>query len=164
MQELVLDDVYDIIFTSFWQTIPGYGILIFLTVVLLSVLVGSYYLIVRYRQGTVKDQILVQLSRLVRECTEYNGVQTYQELTTLLKRYAHWRFDVSKGVTDYELVYDLAVNQEQKELLKRVVSDAQAIKFGAKKSSVKQLVADIQAVRMFIEQCGDKAKVMHNEH
>ncbi len=161
MQEFVLDDVYDVWFTSFWQTLPGYAILSILA--LLIIFVG--YLVARavyiYRTGTSKDKALRSL-RALSESVEKGQVElgkVYQELTDIVKSYAQWRYAMPRGMTDYELVtwlQDVGCAKDQRQEIERIITDAQAVKFGCLDAPKRQVLANIDIAASFIEVAGER--------
>lgn len=161
MQDLILDDVYDVWFTSFWQTWPGYVILVLLVV---GVLFGLYFAIKaikKYRLGTSKDSALRRLSELCKHVELHNTDlrSVYQELTDITKSYCQWRFRMPRGMTDYELLNLLQhtdSSQDHQKEVERVVTDVQAVKFGPVEPSKKQVIKDLEAIIEFITEAGDR--------
>ncbi len=160
MQELVLDDVYDVWYTSFWQTSLGYAILIGLAV---AAIIFAYVLtkiIIGYMQGTTKDRALRALN-LLAERVKRNHVDSrkvYQELTDTIKSYTRWRYGIPRGVTDYELtalLADAGCEKEHQEHMQRIVADAQAVKFGRIDALRQQVQKDIADVVLFIQETGE---------
>ena len=145
MEQLILDDVYDVYFTSFWQTWLGCAILILLVSVFLMMLYG---LIRYYRRGSRKDQVLKALRALEGES---DSKKVYRELIGVIKWYAQWRFGVPKGATDYELTQLLTDEKIQK-----IIIDAQAVKFGhavvLKEVMQKDIVTSITFIEETIEE------------
>ena len=128
MQELVLDDVYDVWLTSFWQTPVGYAILAVSVMAIGLLFYALIRLIMRYRRGSTKDQVLRELRMLTKES---NPKKLYRELTVIIKRYAQWRFGFPRGMTDYEfttLLAELGMDGQQEN--QRIISEAQVVKFG----------------------------------
>ncbi len=162
MQELNLDDIYDVWYTSFWQTLPGYVILIILC---MTIVIGVY-LIVRlvnhYRIGTSKDKALRHLRELSKQITnkKVEVDKGYQMLTDVTKRYVQWRYSMPQGMTDYELIAwleDADTSYGHKQNIERIIIDAQVIKFGRVVASKKHVLNDIETVASFIEYAGDRA-------
>ncbi len=155
-QELVLDDVYDVWFTPFWQTPVGYGILIVLVFALLALLYVIFKLL-GARRGSTKEQSLRSL-RALAEKYKKGSIETkkvYQELTGTIKLYTQWRYDLPRGMTDYELTALLAnvdCEKKRQDDVRRIVTDAQMIKFGRVEALKSQVQHDIAAVVTFIEQ------------
>jgi hypothetical protein len=161
MQELQLEEVYGIRYTSFWRTPIGTASLIgtfLLALLLLYVLMRAIQI---YRLGSKKDQALRML-RVLNQKLERNQLTTsraYQELTTILKGYARWRYDMPRGVTDYELTTWLThagCEKGQCSGVERVMADAQAIKFGAATAPKKQAQEDVLLIISFVEAVGEK--------
>lgn len=161
MQELQLEEVYGIWYTSFWRTPVGMASLIGLFLLALLLLYVLMKAIQVYRLGSTKDQALRML-RALNQKIERNQLTTtraYQELTTILKGYARWRFEMPRGVTDYELTTWLAhagCEKEQCSGVGRVMADAQAIKFGAATTLKKQAQEDVLLIISFVEAAGEK--------
>ena len=161
MEELKLEEVYDVVYTSFWQTLPGYGILIILGI---FVGIAGYFIfqaVQNYRNGTDKDTALRILRSLAAKVEKgsLEHQKIYQELTTCIKRYAQWRYDIQRGVTDYELVSSLTripLQESQIKKIDRIISDSQAIKFGRHSASKEQLLTDIADAQEFITVAGDR--------
>lgn len=163
MEELVLNEVYDVWYTSFWQTLPGYGILTILGISIPLLGYGIYRLVAAYRIGTSKDKALRCLKALaerVRNGTnDIRGV--YQELTDILKGFAQWRYVIPQGTTDYELMSLLkkaGCSSIHCQGVERIMIDAQGVKFGQVLAPKGQVLKDIEAVAAFIEDAGDRPK------
>src|SRR5262245_61969268 len=102
--ELVLDDVYDVWLTSFWQTPLGYA-LIGLFILMALAFLYLLFRLIQARRGTIKEQSLRAL-RTLAEKSKKGSIETkkvYQELTGTIKVYARWRYGLPRGMTDYEL-------------------------------------------------------------
>ena len=154
-EEMVLDDVYDVWLTPFWQTPLGYAILTLLAIGALALLYGLYKAI-KARRGSTKEQSLRSL-RALAEKYKKGSIETkkvYQELTGTIKLYTRWRYGLPRGMTDYELTALLATvdcERPQQEEVKRIVTDAQTIKFGRVEALKSQVQHDIAMVVSFIE-------------
>ena len=161
MNELILDDVYDVWFTSFWQTWPGYAILITSVVVTVFVLYSIVKVIARYRRGTRKDRALRHLAGLMKrvEHEEVPARFIYREITDTAKRFSEWRYHLPRGMTDAELVSSLKeyhTAQNPAPTLEDVISHAQSVKFGHVVASKQQILEDIAAVISFIKAVGNQ--------
>jgi len=161
MEELQLEEVYDVAYTSFWQTLPGYAILIILGI---FVGISGYFLFClfqKYRKGTDKDTALKMLRslHLKVEKGHREPQKVYQEMTSCIKKYTQWRYDIHQGVTDYELVnllQKIHVHESQLKKIDRIISDAQAVKFGRHNALKEQLLNDIADAIDFITVSGDR--------
>ena len=163
MQELFLNEVYGVWYTSFWQTLPGYAILIMLgiTIPLLGFVI--YKMVRAYQEGTSKDKALrclKALSSKVRTGTaDMRGV--YQELTDIIKGYAQWRYLIPSGTTDYELVSllkNVGCSPQHCAGIERIMVDVQGVKFGRVMTPKEQVLKDITTVTSFVEVAGDRPK------
>ncbi len=155
-QELVLDEVYGIWATPFWQTWVGCGILFLVTGVFAAVCYALYKSI-KARRGSTKEQSLRALHTLAEKAKKGTGEtkKIYQELTGIIKSYAQWRYGLPRGMTDYELttlLVDVGCEKAQQETVHRIIADAQMVKFGRVEALKSQIQQDISAVISFIEQ------------
>jgi hypothetical protein len=160
MEELSLNEVYGVWYTSFWQTLPGYAIL---TIIALTVCCLTY-LIVRavnvYRRGTSKDEALCNL-RILQDRVSKGQIdlrKVYQELTNIVKSYSQWRYAMPRGMTDYELIVWLNKVECQGALrgdIERIMSDAQAVKFGQFNAPKERILHDIAMTISYIEVAGE---------
>jgi hypothetical protein len=161
MEELILPDVYDVWFTSFWQTLPGYGTLCILA---LGVFCLGYVIIrtIRiYRRGTSKDEALRKLRALAGRASKGHLElrKVYQELTDIVKSYAQWRYSLPRGMTDYELVsglQEVGCQDAVRATIERIIIDAQAVKFGQLDAPKEQVLHDIALTTSFIEVAGER--------
>lgn len=160
MEELVLNEVYDVWYTSFFQTLPGYAILTILAFIVFSV----GYLMVRalqiYRKGTSKDAALRSLQALSARVSQgpVELRKVYRELTDIMKSYSQWRYALPRGMTDYEVVSQLkevGCQDDMRKEIERIISDAQAVKFGRLDAPKEQVLSDIAAVTAFIRVAGE---------
>jgi len=153
--ELVLDDVYGIWFTPFLQTPLGYAILI------LSILLGmlaayACFRFFRNRARTPKERALRALKSLEMQVKKgsVDPRKMYQSLTDIIKEYARWRYEMPRGMTDYELTVLLENTDSKTALYKdimRILIDAQTIKFGKREALKATVQNDITNVISFIE-------------
>lgn len=162
IQDLVLDDVYDIWYTSFWQTPLGYAILIFLALVLFLSAWGVYKLIENYRAST-KERTLRQLRALAEKVRQgrYQPKRVYQQLTDAVKSYITWHYSLPRGTTDSEVIIMLkstTSTPERQEQVKKVFDDAQRIKFGPTEDLQTQAEADIASMISFVEETAKSKK------
>ena len=161
MDQLVLDEVYDIVDTSFWRTLPGYGVL-FLGVILLGLAsYGILRVVKNYWRGTSKDRALKNLRKLSAQVesgqSELKAV--YQRLTMIAKGFTQWRYGMPRGATDYEFITYLNSTEnplKSRKEVERVFSEAQVVKFGQLEVPKEQVLRDIEAVRFYIEQSGNQ--------
>lgn len=154
--ELILDDVYDVWFTSFWQTPIGYAIL-FLLVALGLLLLYGIITIVQRRRATTKERSLRALQLLAAKVKKGNmeTKKVYQELTSTLKLYSQWRYELPQGMTDYELMTVLEsadCPKAQQHAMVRIITDAQTVKFGQVAALKSQIHDDIKTVICFVEE------------
>lgn len=161
-QEIILDEVYDVWYTSFWQTPLGYVILIVLA--LCGCLIGyALYRLIQRHRGSNKEQALRQLKLLTEKVKkgQIDAKKAYQELTGVTKSYARWRFGLPNGLTDYELITLLAATdctKEQLSKVKQVLEDAQSVKFGPVGIVQLQTEQDITAMSSFVEETAKSKK------
>ena len=153
--ELQLDDVYDVWLTPFWQTPVGYAILIG---VALSGLLMVYAIVsaIKARRGSTKERSLRALRALSEKVkkNQLDARRVYQELTGIIKSYAQWRYGLPRGMTDYELTTLLeAVNCDKKhqDEMRRIIADAQTVKFGRLEVLKSHVYNDIGVVISFVE-------------
>ncbi|MBA2306799.1 DUF4381 family protein [Candidatus Dependentiae bacterium] len=149
-----LDDVYDVWVTSFWQTFAGKISIVAGIIVTALVCYGLFKLIKQYRKQSIKDRALKGL-RALRQRVEKNNQdpkKVYQGLTTLIKMYAQGRFGLVPGLSDYELMTALSTKQggKDEESLRRIMEQAQVIKFGLAAAQRTQMKEDIDTVINFI--------------
>ena len=144
MQELLLDDVYDIVPTSFWQTPVGYGILIVTGILIIAIFA---YIVILLRKVSTADQAIKELRILEKES---DSKRLYTELTAVIKRYLGWRYGILPSVTDYELT--LFLEEQGEKEMERIITDAQTVKFGygvvlkdAMKKDIAHSIAFIEA-------------------
>jgi len=163
MQELALNEVYEVWYTSFWQTLPGYAILTILgiSIPLLGYLV--FRMVRAYQEGTSKDRALRNLQSLTKKVQTGTGDMrgVYQELTDIIKGFAQWRYLLPHGTTDYELVSllkEVGCTKSHRTGIERIMVDAQGVKFGGVMTPKEQVVKDITTVTSFIEVAGDRPK------
>lgn len=159
MQEIVLDEVYDVWFTSFWQTPVGYGILVLIVLLGIAVLTGMVYGIMLYKRGSTKDQALRSLRSLARSNQEEKKV--YGALTSVIKHYAQWRYGMPRGMTDYELttlLVDYGCDLQQRKDMQRIFLQAQAVKFGHAQVLKETIQQDIVDSITFIESTAKKER------
>ncbi len=161
MEELVLNEVYGVWPTSFWQTLPGYAILTILgiSVPLLGVII--FKAIRAYQEGTSKDKALRSLAALSKKVQDGTSDMrmVYQELTDIIKGFAHWRYVIPYGTTDYELLSLLKqvdCTAQQRSGIERIMVDAQGVKFGKALAPKEQVLNDITTVVSFVEAAGDR--------
>ena len=159
MQEVLLDDVYDIWYTPFWQTWVGYAILLALLLggfLLLYWLIKTVYF---QRWGFTKERALRRLQAL-RKKVEHKNIDSkkvYQELTDAMKSYAQSRCEMPHGMTDFEFtswLVDAGYTKEHRNDIVRIMSDAQAVKYGFARTLKKQVQKDIKVTISFIEVTG----------
>lgn len=163
MDEIVLNEVYDVWFTSFWQTLPGYAILIILGLIVFCLIYAITRAVQVYRRGTSKDAALRNLRSLSLRVSkgQVELRKVYQELTDIVKSYAQWRYTLPRGMTDYELITwlkDVGCVEEQRQHIERIVSDAQAVKFGRFDAPKEQVLTDISLATSFVEVAGERTK------
>jgi hypothetical protein len=164
MQELVLNEVYDIWPTSFWQTLPGYAILAILGIGIFLLGYAIYKMVIAYQEGTSKDKALrslKELSKKVQSSGTSDSRGVYQELTDIIKGFARWRYLIPLGTTDYELVdtlKEVGCTKEQCQGVERIMIDAQGVKFGQSLAPKDQVLKDIEVVTLFVEVAGERPK------
>ena len=163
MQQLNLEEVYDVWYTSFWQTLPGYAILVILGISIPLLGYVIYKLVRAYQEGTSKDRALRSLQSLARQVQTGTAdmCSVYQELTAIIKGFAQWRYFVPQGTTDYELVILLKAvgcTQQHRKGIERIMIDAQGVKFGQVMTLKEQIIKDIGTVTTFVEVAGDRPK------
>ena len=163
MQELSLDEVYGVWYTSFWQTLPGYVILTIIGISIPLLGFAIYRMVRAYQEGTTKDKAIRLLkdlsSKVSQGTTDMRGV--YQELTDIIKSYAQWRYLIPRGTTDYELVSlleSVGCSNEQCGRIERIMVDVQGVKFGRLLTLKDQVLKDITTVTLFVEEAGDRPK------
>ncbi len=159
MKEVLLDDVYDIWYTSFWQTWVGYAILLALLLGGILLLCGLIKTLYFQRWGSTKERALRRLKGLSKK-VEHKSIaskKVYQELTDTMKSYAQSQYEMPHGMTDFEFTSWLAgvgCTKEHCNDITRIVSDAQAVKFGFARILKKQVQKDIKVLISFIEETG----------
>lgn len=151
-----LDDVYDIWVTSFWETFAGKMSIVASIVGSIFVCYGLFKLIRYYRKQSTKDRVLHTLYLLKQKIEKSNQdpKKVYQGLTDSIKMYAQWRFGVAHGLSDYELMTVLSAQEKgvkSEEGLRRILGQAQAIKFGLAAAQRTQMKEDIDTVITFIK-------------
>lgn len=161
MEELVLQEVYDVWFTSFWQTLPGYGTLCIIALSVFCLGYACMRAIRIYRRGTNKDEALRNLQALSGRVSKGHIElrKVYQELTDIVKSYAQWRYSLPRGMTDYELISGLqeaGCQDTMRANIERIVIDAQAVKFGQLDAPKEQVLHDIALTASFIEVAGER--------
>jgi hypothetical protein len=150
-----LDDVYDVWTTSFWQTFIGKITIVAGIVGAILLCYGIYKLIKKYRVQSTKERALQGLRMLKQrvEKADQDSKKVYQLLTEHIKTYTQWRFHLAKGLSDYELMSALSnheLSAHNQEELRRIMSQAQAIKFGLAVAQRAQMKHDIDTVISFI--------------
>lgn len=152
--ELHLDDVYDIWYTSFWQTPLGYGILILLSLIACLIIFGIVWLIKRYKESP-KERSIRQLRALAEQAKKGKPQKKiYQELTHIMKTYLQSMYDLPQGITDNEVLPLLVAQGYEKEhihTVQNIFEAAQQIKFGVENESGTRVEQDIAVMRLFIE-------------
>lgn len=153
-QELILDDIYDVWYTSFWQTPVGYGILFLLLCASVSMIIISIFWL-RARRGSYKEQALRNLRQLYTKAQKGGeSKKIYQELTRIIKVYTQCHYGLPRGLTDYELTAmldSLGCDKQQQDDLRRIFMDAQMVKFGAAVTARVHLEKDIGSAISFIQ-------------
>ncbi len=158
-----LDDVYNVWITSFWQTFLG-KISIIMSIVCTALLCYALFkLITYYRKQSTKDRVLNGLRTLKQkvEKNDQDPRKVYQGLTDSIKIYAQWRFGVAQGLSDYELMTALSAQKEDaksEEELRRILGQAQVIKFGLAAAQRTQMKDDIDTVITFINRTEKEAQ------
>lgn len=150
---LVLDEVYDVWFTPFWQTHLGYAILVGLGICLLLAFYGIMRFI-RARRESCNVRSIRRLHALAEKVKKgpIEARKVYQEMTDTIKTYTCWRYGLPRGITDYELTSLLADKVEgHQDMLGRIIADAQMAKFGRVETLKAQVQNDIDSVISFIE-------------
>ncbi|MBA3752159.1 hypothetical protein H0X06_05220 [Candidatus Dependentiae bacterium] len=154
--QVVLDDVYDVWLTPFWQTFAGKSVLVLFFISAILISYGVWRLIVYYRTRSAQDQALYALQslKLKVEKSEPDPKKIYQSLTDIIKAYAQWRYGIPRGSSDYELM--VALNAYENDLkveedLRRIMSQAQIVKFGLAVAQKAQMREDIDRIISFIK-------------
>jgi hypothetical protein len=161
MEELVLDEVYDIWPSSFWNTLPGYALITTAIIAAMLLVYGLIKLIHYYRQTSTKERALASLKKLGEKVQKgsVDAHKAYHELTNIIKGFTHWRYGLPRGMTDYELSFLLTqqtLDKGHQEIIERIVVDAQAVKFGKLDVLKQQIQKDISDSIAFVEIAGNK--------
>ena len=166
MQQLpLLDDVYDIWYTPWWQMPLGYGTIIIVSSII--IILSAYRVKNWYNRFLLQPerQAIKQLSCLYKEISEKNknAQVVYPVVTTVLKKYIAKRYQLTtQGATDSECIMILEniseqvnkntyVDKEIIELFSQLMNNAQKVKFGYYEISSKQVQDDITNALLFVE-------------
>lgn len=153
--QVELDEVYGVIVTSFWQTVLGKIVVLVGVVGALFLLYALFKWIKRYRALSTKERALHTLKALKHkvEKSDQDPKKVYLALTDTIKMYAQWRFGIERGLSDYELMAALnsqGQTSSLEESLRRIMSQAQVVKFGLVPAQRTQMKEDIDTVMGFI--------------
>jgi hypothetical protein len=164
MQEIVLDEVYGVRYTSFWNTFYGYMLIAAVILFTALIIAGAIFAVLRYRRESTAERTIRNLKRLAErlERGALDNRKIYQELTRLIKNYSQWQFQLPRGITDYELTTMLcqisSLEEERRAPIERIISDAQAVKFGGIDLLKRQVQRDIADSIMFVKSTDVKHK------
>lgn len=160
-KEIILDEVYDIIPTSFWQTWVGYLAIAGIALASLLFVFLIVKLILWYTQ-TPANKAKKQLLNLRKNLDKpYLSKTVYTQLILILKQYITSRFQIKfVGLTDTEIIEQLKLADCPKNLidqLKPVIDHAQVAKFGYSEIEKKSIEHDINGTLNFVEESKDVA-------
>jgi hypothetical protein len=154
--ELILNEIYDIWYTPWWQISYGYGIILVLGLVGL-IFCGVCVYWFKKRSLTPQQKAIKELRALtLRAITDHKSIQQiYAEMTASLKKYIAARYRSSlHGSTDYECIILLKKLLGQDSLIvpiENLMRTAQEVKFARTMVLVKQIKEDIAGAMLFIE-------------
>lgn len=158
MNQLNLDDVYGIWKTSFWQTLPGYAIIL-LIVILIFLVIGFLYKKIFLSKKNILPENLAknELNILLNKNFDNydNKKNAYLKLSQILRKYIQDKYNINKlGMTDLEFlseIENIKYNLDLKSVVDNIVCNAQMVKFAHAEIYFVDIKKDIYNAIKFID-------------
>lgn len=151
-----LYDIYDLIYTPWWQRTSFKVALALVCLSAVIILVAWYIAHKKRRELSPWEKAIAALQALELGGAKQRGRAVYASLTGILKNYLEQRYQVSLAdKTDEEMVRFLAESSlptEIREKAQALFAQAVTRKFGTEEVGGERMVQDIQQARVVVEQ------------